>query len=76
MTTIQVVEELRSRGKFAYWGITSKQRFSEMLIRIEHGLCKPATVDRFFGKFLFYGDGVFWFDHAATTSAEQGQSGE
>lgn len=50
MTTQEALKELRSRNK-PYAGIMLQPNFSHMMRRIEAGLCKQFTIERFLNKF-------------------------
>jgi len=60
MTTIEVVEDLRLRGKSAYSGIIGQSQFSNTLSRIEKELSKRKTIREFFGKLGYTGDHDNW----------------
>lgn len=54
MTNKEVVTELRSKLK-PYVGICNQSYFSLMCAKIEYGMCKPKTVDKFFNLFGYIG---------------------
>ena len=60
MTTLEVVADLRSRGKAAYAGKVDQAYFSGTLSRIENELAKRSTIKQFFGKFGYEGDHDTW----------------
>jgi hypothetical protein len=54
LTNAEVIAELKSRTK-PYIGIESAAMFSQMCTRIIHGIAKPVTVVKFFGKYGYAG---------------------
>lgn len=54
LTNKEVVLELRAMTK-PYIGVIAQSLFSERCIKIEHDLCKPITVMKFFALFGYKG---------------------
>lgn len=65
MTTSEVVADIRARNKERKLygsgsGEISQPQFSRYLTLIEHGLCKPATITKFFNRFGYTGSFNEW----------------